>query len=225
METAPADRLETGARFAIAEYEAIDTNAGYQSLATVPIGRLRLRYALDADSRSGNVLGLARVLEVRADRSVVLDDSYIPPILFSGVSSLLGGFTTQLQGLLDQRVDALAGRVSEAATRGSAEFADYFLLQICNRYGPLITHLAAAAGQIHPESLYRIFHLLRASSQRSPEPEAAAGLPALPARRPVRDVSSCDRSAAPGTFCRDRAECGANTATRTQTRNSGGAYS
>jgi type VI secretion system protein ImpJ len=158
IEVAPADRLETGARFAIAEYEAIDTNAGYQSLATVPIGRLRLRYALDADSRSGNVvLGLARVLEVRADRSVVLDDSYIPPILFSGVSSLLGGFTTQLQGLLDQRVDALAGRVSEAATRGSAEFADYFLLQICNRYGPLITHLAAAAGQIHPESLYRIF--------------------------------------------------------------------
>ena len=96
------------------------------------------------------------MLEVRADRSVVLDESYIPPILFSGVSSLLGGFTTQLQGLLDQRVDALAGRVSEAATRGAAEFADYFLLQICNRYEPLITHLAAAAGQIHPESLYRV---------------------------------------------------------------------
>ena len=36
-------------------------------------------------------------------------------------------------------------------------FADYLLLQICNRYEPLITHLAAAAGQIHPESFYRIF--------------------------------------------------------------------
>ena len=53
IETAPADRLETGARFAIAEHEAIDTNAGYQSLATVPIGRLRLRYALERTAGRG----------------------------------------------------------------------------------------------------------------------------------------------------------------------------
>jgi type VI secretion system protein ImpJ len=157
IETAPADRLETAARFSVAEHEAIDTNAGYQSTATVPIGKLRLRFALEADSRAGNVaLGLAGVVEVRSDRSVVLDEAYIPPVLFCNVSSLLGGFVTQLQGLLHHRAEALAGRVSESATRGAAEIADYLLLQVCNRYEPLITHLAAAAGQIHPESLYRV---------------------------------------------------------------------
>ena len=62
----------------------------------------------------------------------------------------------QLQGLLHHRAEALAGRVSESATRGAAEIADYLLLQVCNRYEPLITHLAAAAGQIHPEALYRV---------------------------------------------------------------------
>ena len=166
------------------------------------------------------------MLEVRADRSVVLDESYIPPILFVGVSGLLGGFTTQLQGLLHQRADALAGRVSEAATRGAAEIADYFLLQICNRYEPLITHLAAAAGQIHPESLYRIFISLAGELATFTEsPQTPAGLPALPARRPARDVPSCDRSAAPGAFCRDRAECGANSAAGTQIRHPGGADS
>jgi type VI secretion system protein ImpJ len=157
VETAPAELLETAARFSAAEHEAIDTNAGYQSVATVPIGKLRLRFALEDASRSGNVaLGLAGVVEVRPDRSVVLDEAYIPPILFCGVSALLAGFLAQLQGLLHHRAEALAGRVSESATRGAGEIADYLLLQICNKYEPLITHLTAAAGQIHPESLYRI---------------------------------------------------------------------
>jgi type VI secretion system protein ImpJ len=157
VEAAPADLLETSARFAVAEHEAIDTNAGYQSVATVPIGKLRLRFALEPENRTGNsALGLARVIEVRPDRSVVLDDSYIPPILACGVSAVLAGFVAQLQGLVHHRAEALAGRVSESATRGAAEIADYLLLQVCNRYEPVLTHLTAAAGQTHPESLYRV---------------------------------------------------------------------
>lgn len=157
VETAPADLLETAARFAAAEHEAIDTNAGYQSVATVPVGKLRLRFALEADNRAGNTaLGLARVTEVRTDRAVVLDESYIPPIMFCSVSNVLSGFSAHLQGLLHHRAEALAGRVSESANRGASEFADYLVLQICNRYEPLLTHLNAANGQIHPESLYRV---------------------------------------------------------------------
>ena len=157
VETAPADLLETAARFATAEHEAIDTNAGYQSVATVPIGKLRLRYAHEHESRSGHIaLGLAHVVEVRPDKSVVLDEAYIPPVLSCGVSGLLAGFASQLQGLLHHRAEALAGRVSESATRGAGEIGDYLLLQVCNRYEPLVAHLSAAAGQIHPESFYRV---------------------------------------------------------------------
>jgi type VI secretion system protein ImpJ len=156
VETAPADQLETTARFWVGEHDAIDTNAGYQSSATVPIGKLRLKYALP-DGRAGNVsLGLANVVEVRSDRAIVLDEGYIPPVLMCGASSLLRGFVSQLQGLLHHRAEALAGRVSESATRGAAEIADYLLLQVCNRYEPLVTHLAASVSQVHPESLYRV---------------------------------------------------------------------
>jgi type VI secretion system protein ImpJ len=157
IEASPADRLETAARFAVGEHEAIDTNAGYQSVAVVPIGKLRLRFAFESESRSGHVaLGVANIVEVRPDRSVVLEETYIPPVLFCGVSSLLNGFASELQGLLQHRAEELAGRVSDSATRGAAEIADYLLLQVCNRYEPLIAHLAAAAGQIHPETLYRV---------------------------------------------------------------------
>jgi type VI secretion system protein ImpJ len=157
VETAPADRVETAARFVVGEHEATDTNTGYQSVATVPIGRLRMRLSTEAETSGGQVaLGLVRVIEVRADRSVVLDESYIPPVLTCDASGVLTGFVAQLQGLLHQRAEAIAGRLSESGARGAAEIADYLILQVCNRYEPLMTHLAAAVGQCHPESLYRV---------------------------------------------------------------------
>jgi len=155
-ETAPADQQETVARFAVAEHEAIDSNAGYQGSATVPIGKLRLRYATKGEGRDGHAaIGLARIAEVRADRSIILDEGYIPPLLLTTASATLSGFVTQLQGLLHHRAEALAGRVSESATRGAAEIADYLMLQLCNRYEPLFTHLAGTLGQLHPETFYQ----------------------------------------------------------------------
>ena len=167
VDTVPAEQTETAARFAVAEHQAIDTNASYaegrQSVTTVPVGKLRLRLAVDTgEGRSGPVvpghvaLGLARVVEVRPDRSVVLDEAYIPPLLASGVSGVLAGFVVWLQGALQQRAEALAGRMAENTSRGAGEMGDYLLLQVCNRYDPVVTHLAAAIGQIHPESLYRV---------------------------------------------------------------------
>ena len=157
VETAPPQLVETVARFATGELEAADTNAGYTGSATVPVGKLRLRYALEHEARSGfTALGLARIVEVRADKSTVLDDAFIPPLLTLSASGVLGGFISQLQGLLHHRAEALAGRVSETTTRGTAEISDYLLLQLCNRSEPLITHLAAVAQQLHPEDFYRV---------------------------------------------------------------------
>ena len=62
VETAPADRTGDRRRASrSAEHEAMDTNAGYQCTATVPIGRLRLRFALEGEARGRHAaLGLAR---------------------------------------------------------------------------------------------------------------------------------------------------------------------
>lgn len=157
VEVASPQLIETVARYATDELEAVDINAGYTGTATVPVGKLRLRYALENEARSGfTAIGLARIVEVRADKSTVLDEGFIPPMLASSASGVIGGFINHLQGLIRQRAEALAGRVSETATRGSGEIADYLLLQLCNRYEPLMTHLAAITQQLHPESFYRI---------------------------------------------------------------------
>jgi type VI secretion system protein ImpJ len=157
VDTVAPDRMETAARYASGEYEAIDTSSDSRSVATVPVGKLRLRLAQKSDSRAGLIaVALASVVQVRPDKSVELDEAFIPPVMFCNVSPLLAGFLSQLQGLLHHRAEALAGRVSESATRGAAEISDYLILQVCNRYEPLIAHMAAAGGQIHPESLYRV---------------------------------------------------------------------
>lgn len=150
------DVAQTVARYSAQEMEVGDSvgSAG-GSKARLHVGRLRLRYALETDPRADTIsIGLARIVEVRPDRSVVLDDRYIPPILTAAASPVLTGFLTELHGLLRQRAVALAGRVSESGVKGVAEFADYLLLLVLNRYEPVIAHLAQI-GAIHPEDFFR----------------------------------------------------------------------
>ncbi|CAL1239741.1 type VI secretion system baseplate subunit TssK [Candidatus Methylocalor cossyra] len=144
------------ARFRLGEREVRDHNSGTDGRFPVAIGQLRTRLLLEAEERSGYVgLGVARIVEVRADRTVLLDEDFIPPVLNCFGTGLLGGFLHELQGLLHTRGEALAGRVVEAGRGGVAEIADFLLLGIINRYQPLLEHLARTAS-LHPEDFFRI---------------------------------------------------------------------
>lgn len=156
VEVELGDDERTPARWRAEEVEVPDTTGGGPGRARLHVARPRLRYALDTDSRVDMVgLPLARVAEVRADRSVVLDDRHIPPCLTARASGVLTGWLDELRGLLRQRAGTLAGRVSESGVKGVAEFGDYLLLMILNRYEPLFSHLAEI-GAIHPEDFYRV---------------------------------------------------------------------
>ncbi len=148
------DTEETVARYSAHEFETGDAVTGAEGIATVEVGKLRLRFALETDERAGHVcLGAARIVEIRADKQIVLDENYIPPCLDCAASPVLGGYVSELQGLLHHRGEALAGRVSESGTKGVAEIADFLLLQTVNRYEPYFAHLASAS-DIHPETFY-----------------------------------------------------------------------
>jgi type VI secretion system protein ImpJ len=154
MEAAPADALESAARFAIHEEEIADTGAANRSAAGIEVGRLRLRLLPEGAERAGLIcLGLARVVEVRSDKQVILDESFIPPTLDCAAVKILSGYLTEIQGLLHHRGEALGGRVASSGVKGVAEISDFLLLQAVNRFEPLFAHLAAAQ-YIHPENLY-----------------------------------------------------------------------
>ncbi len=156
QEAAPAEAMESSARFAIHEQEINDAVAVGRAMVGIEVGKLRLRLVLDDGDRAGLIcLGLARIGEVRADKQIVLDDMFIPPTLDCAASKNLSGFLVEIHGLLHHRGEALGGRVADSGTRGVAEIADFMLLQVINKYEPLFSHLHAAQ-HIHPETFYTV---------------------------------------------------------------------
>jgi type VI secretion system protein ImpJ len=142
-------------RYQVREHEVPDVTRDSESSALMQVGTLRTKLLRDQDQRSEYAcLGIAHVVEARVDKQVVLDDSYIVPVLDVQAAATLAGFLSELQGLLHHRAESLAGRVSDAG-KGAAEIADFLLLQIVNRSEPFIAHLAAGH-LMHPEDLYRI---------------------------------------------------------------------
>jgi len=144
------------ARYRLREREVRDGNSGADGRYAVQVGGMRTRLMLAQQERAGYVcLGVAKVVEVRADKTVVLDAGFVPPALNCAAAGVLGGFLRELHGLLHTRGEALAGRVVEAGRGGASEIADFLLLQAINRYEPLLEHLGAAAA-LHPEEFYRL---------------------------------------------------------------------
>ena len=136
------------------DYEAWDSN-GLDNSSLMQVGKLRLRLALASEVlQAHSTLGIARVIERRADNRVVLDPEYCSPCLNFRAAPRLGAFADELVGLLHQRGDALASRLSQPGTGGIGEISDFLLLQLLNRAEPLFAHLAGATG-LHPETLYR----------------------------------------------------------------------
>jgi type VI secretion system protein ImpJ len=142
------------ARYRTADYEVADSN-GLDASALMQIGRLRLRLALESSvANAYTTVGIARIVERRADNRVVLDPDYCVPCLDFRAAPRLSAFADELLGLLHQRGEALGSRLAQPGVSGAAEIADFLLLQLINRAEPLFAHLAGMTG-LHPEQFYR----------------------------------------------------------------------
>lgn len=136
-------------------YEVSDANVDTDFIAPIEVGRLSLKFLKTGDDLSGyDLIGLARIIEVRSDRAVILDPDFIPPILNCAASSRLSELLTELLGIVRHRAQAISERIGDPTIRGTAEVGDYFLLQILNRADPLLAHLSANATRFHPIRFY-----------------------------------------------------------------------
>ena len=146
------DRSE--GRYGAHPFEAYDTQSASPIPAELQVARPRLRYMLEAEERTGyQCIGLARITEVTADRRVILDDRWIPPALICSATQPLAGLLAELAGMLNQRGEALAARMTAPGQAGVAQVADFLLLQSINGWQTVVSHWADAAS-IHPETLY-----------------------------------------------------------------------
>jgi type VI secretion system protein ImpJ len=144
------------ARYSAGELEVADSNASFDRTALIQVGRLRLQLLKESDvSAAYSGLGIARVVERQADNRIALDRRYVPPMLDVGGDTTLASYLRDIHGLLHQRGDALAERLSQPGPGGVAEIADFLWIKTMNRYEPLFAHLAATA-PLHPERLYAV---------------------------------------------------------------------
>jgi type VI secretion system protein ImpJ len=143
-------------RYLTGDYDARDVTSDSNVAATLEVATLRTRLTLASEPRDDFAcIPVAHVQECRADRLVVLDDAFIPTVLGVQQATRLATFLTELQGLLHQRGEALAARAVASGRSGAAEIADFLMLQIVNRYEPVITHFVQSR-LVHPEELYRV---------------------------------------------------------------------
>ena len=99
-ESGPGSETESILRYRAAELTVRDNTLGAETETVVEIGRLGLRLMLERQPRDGYACcGIARVVECRADRQVLLDPGYIPPCMDFQVSRRLADFIEELAGL------------------------------------------------------------------------------------------------------------------------------
>ncbi len=147
---------QSASRLRPSELEITDTMGREKKPVTIGVGKMRLQFALEVDDLADRLtIPIARIIEVRPDKEIILDKGFIPSCLDVRAAGPLGGFVRELEGLLSHRMQALAGRLSESgATKGVAEISDFLLLMVVNRMIPVFRHLTSIEN-VHPEDTYR----------------------------------------------------------------------
>ena len=153
VEFREAEAASHEARFAVTEQEVPDAFSDDTVTEPIEFGLPNLRFGVTRDQTYGRVtLGLARVREV-SNKKLVFDDRYIPPTLDIAAAVRLKGGLTDIVGRVEQRAEELAVRAVEATDGGSETFASFLLLQVLNRWLPMLRHLEALP-TVHPERLF-----------------------------------------------------------------------
>jgi type VI secretion system protein ImpJ len=143
-------------RHEVREWEARDATSTSGNAALLEVGALRTRLLFASDvTQAYACIPLAHLIECRSDKQVVLEEAFIPTVLHARAATRLATFMKELVGLLHQRGEALGGRVAATDRGGSAEIAQFLMLQAINRYEPLVAHFADSGGP-HPEELFRV---------------------------------------------------------------------
>ena len=150
-------REDAASRYSAERVQVRDSSLRDSAAAEIDIAAPCFRIMRDQDDLGGyTTMGLTRIAEIRTDGSVVIEETYLPPVLNVQTFAALKGYVVDLHGRLRQRGEGLATGLGELGRSGAAEIWEFMLLQIVNRYESLLQHLTRLP-TLHPEALYRIF--------------------------------------------------------------------
>ncbi len=142
-------------RYRLKEIDVKDTHTQFdQDNVTIQSAELWIRLRLSSQNKDAFVtIPIAKIIEVKTDKQIILDNSFIPTCLNVGASNQLIGYSKEIEGMLHHRGEAIGQRLGSPGAGGAAEIVDFLYLQIINRYEPLFSHFNSLT-QLHPERLF-----------------------------------------------------------------------
>lgn len=142
-------------RFLVEEHDVRDNNVGVDSVARVDLGSLQFKVQTGNDLKGEYIaLSLCRIIESRADKSIILDNDYIPATLNCYSSININNYHKEVISLLSHRSESVAGRITASGKGGTSDITDFLLLQVVNKNEALFRHMLNK-DILHPEDLFQ----------------------------------------------------------------------
>lgn len=140
------------------DIELMDYNEGDRSAESLELASLNVKLVLEGENTKddGNVrLPIAKIKESTSNGSIILDETFIPPLIDIKGNNHLMSAVKQLVSTLSVRATTLSERVVNVSQGGSNTIQNFLLLQLFNRYEGLFKHFLSLP-YIHPEQVYRL---------------------------------------------------------------------
>jgi type VI secretion system protein ImpJ len=152
----------SGSRF-VRELEQVnDAVSGMHTPEDIEIAHPRAELTIRETEKPGhNSVLIARIVEVR-DKTIVLDETFAPPVLTVQAHAVTGGWIERVIGWVETRLETLSRYASDPSSGGGLQAYDYYMLQVLNREINVLKHYRASK-YTHPEQLY--VQLLRLSGE------------------------------------------------------------
>lgn len=158
VETRRIEQRDVLARYTAHEVQVADSNAGDNNSSQVncALPDFRLLLGEQHNENAYVKLKVCHILDTTPDGVTSLDQEYVPAWLYFHASPFLASCLTEVISMLAHRGDILAERIRATGKVSGAEIGDFMMLQLINRYEPLLRHLQGVE-QLHPEQVYREF--------------------------------------------------------------------
>lgn len=107
---------------------------------------------------------LARILQLQ-DKTVILDETFVPPVLTTTTSAVVIGWIDRILGWIEAGLDTLDRYADDANASGGLRSTEILMMQAFNRFLSVMRHQRHSR-YIHPERLYE--ECLRALGDLAP---------------------------------------------------------
>ncbi len=145
---------DSGARYLLSSVEVKDISDQSGDFTEIKIGTLRTKLMLEKEDRSSfNCLAICKIREKLSDGTVLLDDSFIPPVCDAKASPVLTKYLSEIHNRLQKRCGLIAERMGQPSQGGVAEVSDFLMLQVMNRYTAWLSYVTRVRAP-HPEDIF-----------------------------------------------------------------------